>query len=184
MTSLGRSREWIITLKSDTQFYEALQATLQSLHTHLLTTCVNFEQQLHALARDIASLAKPISSTKSFQAYSGATSDPANVKVHAPRSHLITAHKSDLYKWREIFHLYVETEIFESHREASRGETTIEEAEQRLSLFMKRLREKGLLDGRRFHMKASQDVLGTFLQMNMFLLNVKKVCTLFGIVAC
>lgn len=137
---------------------------------------MNFEQGLHTLSRDIASLARPLSSTKSFHAYSGVTSDPSSVSVHASQS--VSAHKSDLYKWREIFQLYTESEIFESHREASRGETTIEESETRLALFIDRLRDLGLLDGKRFRMKASRDVLGTFLQMNMFLLNMKKVCFL------
>lgn len=49
------------------------------------------------------------------------------------------------------------------------------ESEQRMALFMDRLKEKGLLDGKGFRLKSSQDVLGTFLKMNIFLLNLKKV---------
>lgn len=140
-----------------------------------MTTCLSYKEGLRALSTDIAALAKPSSAIRSFDAYSSASPHPAHIGVRAPRSHFIADHKSDLDRWREIFQLYVETEIFESHREASRGENSIEESECRLALFMDRLGHQGLLDGKKFRMKASHQALGRFLQMNMFLLNMKKV---------
>lgn len=81
-----------------------------------------------------------------------------------------------MYSWREIFQLYVEAEVFESVSEASRGEWSVEESEQRLKLFAERVTRRGLGDGRHLKMKHSRAALETFLELNLFILNIKKVC--------
>lgn len=86
--------------------------------------------------------------------------------------------ETDLYSWREIFQLYVEAEVFESVSEATRGERSVEESEQRLSSFVERVTQRGLGDARRLKMKQSRAALETFLELNMFILNVKKVSSL------
>jgi hypothetical protein len=83
--------------------------------------------------------------------------------------------KSDLYAWREIFQLYIESEVFESTSERDRGERDIEESERRLALFAERVTGRGLGDSRKLHLKASKDALETFLQLNVLILNLKKV---------
>ncbi len=52
--------------------------------------------------------------------------------------------KSDLYAWREIFQLYVESEVFESMSERDRGERDLAETERRLSNFAERVTNRGL----------------------------------------
>jgi len=83
--------------------------------------------------------------------------------------------QSDLYSWREIFQLYVEAEVFESVGESTRGEWTVEESEKRLQLFAERITKRGLGDHRKFKLKQSVEALETFLNLNLFILNIKKV---------
>jgi len=85
------------------------------------------------------------------------------------------SNKSDLFSWREIFQLYVEAEVFESVGEQTRGELTVEESEKRLKLFAERATQRGLGDSRKFKLKQSREALESFLGLNLFILNVKKV---------
>lgn len=71
--------------------------------------------------------------------------------------------------------IYVESEVFEDMSETHRGERSVEEAEKRLALFAERLTARGLGDGRKLKLKQSREALETFLQLNVFILNVKKV---------
>lgn len=65
--------------------------------------------------------------------------------------------------------------MFESSNEANAGALSIEESERRLKLFAERVTSRGLGDKRKLKLKQSHEALESFLQMNMFILNVKKV---------
>lgn len=129
---------------------------------------------LAALSRTIAATARPMSSTTSnFHPYSNSTS-PAAVTVTAP-SIIHRGAKSDLYSWREIFQLYIDTEVFESHHEKTRGERSLEDTEARLELFKQRLAERGFESGHGLKLRESHQALQTFLDLNAFILDLKKV---------
>lgn len=166
------THEIIIPLVSDTAFYQLLTQALQYLNAKLAVVRSDFEASLRSLSRSIAHSARPMSSTSGFRPHSAHTSDPSNISVHAPPH--FSSHKSDLYAWREIFQMYVDADIFESHQEASRGERSIEESEQRLELFLQRLRDRGLADSREFKVKESREALQTFLHLNSFILDLRK----------
>lgn len=51
----------------------------------------------------------------------------------------------------------------------------MEESENRLKLFAERVTQRGLGDGRKLKLKTSRDALETFLELNLFILNIKKV---------
>ena len=70
--------------------------------------------------------------------------------------------------------------MFEAVGERTRGERTVEESEKRLQQFAERVTQNGLGDKRKFKLKQSIEALETFLSLNLFILNVKKV----GIVFC
>jgi len=82
--------------------------------------------------------------------------------------------QSDLYSWREIFQLYVETQVFEGIHESDRGERSVEESEKRLKLFGERVTQR-FQDRSQFRIKTSRNALDAFLQLNAFILNVKRV---------
>ncbi|KAJ7856706.1 SPX domain-containing protein [Mycena olivaceomarginata] len=161
--------EIVIPLVSDSAFFELLVTALQGLSAHLLAIHAQFVETLAELTRSVSDSARPVSSTShSFKAHSPWNSDAGGVRVDA------SSRKSDLYSWREIFQLYVEAEVFESVNEQTRGERTIEETETRLKLFAERVTAKGLGDGRQLKLPQSRKALESFLQLNIFILNVKK----------
>lgn len=84
--------------------------------------------------------------------------------------------QNDLYAWREIFQIYLEAEVFERVGEVGRGERSVEECERQLQLFAQRVTRTGIPGGRRqFKLKQSVQALETFLSLNLFILNIKKV---------
>lgn len=74
--------------------------------------------------------------------------------------------------WRTIFQWYVEAEVFEDVNEVHRGERSIEESEHRLKSFTLR----AMQDQRKL---KNRDALETFLELNLVILNAKKVCANF-----
>lgn len=164
------AQELIIPLLSDTAFFQLLSTTLQSLSAHLLIVRSDFVTTLHTLSRDISLSARPVSSSSSFRPHSS-SSDPASISI--PSSNFAATAKSDLYSWREIFQLYIEAEVFESVSEADRGERTVEDVETRLQVFAERVKKQELVS--KLRLRQSQRALETFLELNAFILNIKKV---------
>ena len=148
--------------------------TFHALNTHLAAVRADFLQNVTSLSRTISDTARPMSSVSSFHAYSN-SSNPAVVNVHTPPTLALTSSKSDLYSWRQIFQLYVDTEVFESRSERTRGERSIEDAEERLNVFVQRMTERGFMSGHALKLKESRQALETFLQLNSFILDLKKV---------
>ncbi|KAG6844396.1 hypothetical protein H0H87_007208 [Tephrocybe sp. NHM501043] len=168
-SDLGEStNEVVIPLASDLLFFQTLSTAINHLSTHLITVQSDFVDTLSTLSRTIGDSARPTSSSNSgFRPHSILSSKPWSVTN-------ATDIKSDLYSWREIFQLYVEAEVFESVHEQDRGERSVEESEKRLKLFAERVTSRGLGDDRKLKSKQSREALETFLELNMFILNIKK----------
>lgn len=163
--------ELVIPLVSDTAFFQLLSLAIHHISAHMIVLQSNFVNTLHDLSSAIRNSARPASSvSRSFHPFS-ATSNAATVGVSSG------VRGSDLYTWREIFRVYIETEIFESVHEIQRGERSVEESEHRLKLFVERVTRGGL--GVRRKMKKmkkmrSWNALEKFLELNVFILNIKK----------
>ncbi|KAI0688629.1 hypothetical protein BC835DRAFT_1284270 [Cytidiella melzeri] len=169
--------EVIIPLPSDTAFFRLLMQALQALSTQLGAVGDDFIRNLHELSRSIASTARPMSATShTFTGYSPYGTNPAFVRVPPTRPiiPLLSGAKSDLYHWREIFQMYIDLEVFENHRERSRGERSVEDAEQRLETFKQRLAARGFVGGRTLRMKQSREAMEKFVRLNTFILDLKK----------
>ncbi|EPQ51605.1 hypothetical protein GLOTRDRAFT_140984 [Gloeophyllum trabeum ATCC 11539] len=170
------SREVVIPLNADRIFFDLLLTALHSFSVHLQALESQFLSSLQDLARSITASARPFSSTNAFHAHSQ-TSDPTAVHVpsitHAFKK--VGGFKSDLYAWREFFQIYVEAEIFESTSERSRGERTIEDAEERLRKFVERIKEGGFQDKKKWRLKESREAFRMFMQLNQLLLDLKKL---------
>ncbi|KAJ4473412.1 SPX domain-containing protein [Lentinula edodes] len=167
--SQGTSREVVIPLVKDSAFFELLSTALHNLSDRMSTLYTDFADTLETVSRKVGDSARPISSrNNSFHPHS-VLSNPGTISFPS------RTNKSDLYSWREIFQLYVETEVFESSNEANAGALSIEESERRLKLFAERVTSRGLGDKRKLKLKQSHEALESFLQMNMFILNVKKL---------
>ncbi|KAJ7275691.1 hypothetical protein C8J57DRAFT_1177357 [Mycena rebaudengoi] len=167
----ANATEIVIPLASDSAFFQLLSTMLQSLAEQLLSMRSQFSRTLEELTMAVSDSARPVSSTSAgFKAVSAITSDPGGVRAGASNR------KSDLFTWREIFQLYLEAEVFESVSERDRGERTIEDSENRLTLFAERVAARGLGDRRKLKLLKSRQALESFLQLNVFILSVKKAC--------
>ncbi|KAJ3499051.1 hypothetical protein NLJ89_g10139 [Agrocybe chaxingu] len=163
------TQEVVIPLVHDTEFYSILSSALESVSSHLTTTHGDFTQSLKGLSRTIADTSRPASVAAGFHPHSSVSTHAGAIRVKTG-----DMKQSDLYSWREIFQLYVEAEVFESVSESTRGQHTIEESEKRLQLFAERVTQRGLGDTRKFKLKQSIAALETFLNLNLFILNIKK----------
>ncbi|UTT91682.1 hypothetical protein NDA17_001505 [Ustilago hordei] len=163
-----RSREIVIPLTADTQFLDTLTHALQNLSNIQSHQRDNFVSETESLCSSIAGASSPFAS------------------------------KNDLYVWREIFGLWVDTQVFESQREKDRGELSIDETEARLKRFAIELAKRGWIHdpnaapapnkkGRLVKLKlgtgpssqglnnqASAAAIEDFLRLNFALLDVKK----------
>ncbi|KAJ7198829.1 hypothetical protein GGX14DRAFT_665350 [Mycena pura] len=162
--------EMVIPLESDSAFFQLLSATLQALSEHLVSIRAQFVLTLAELTRAVSQSARPVSSSsgRGFLVYSPLRSDAGGVRVDA------VSRKSDLYAWREIIQLYVQAEVFESVSERNRGERSVDDAEFRLKQFVERVGAHGLGDKRKLKLSQSRQALESFLELNLFILNVKK----------
>ncbi|KAH3668402.1 hypothetical protein OGAPHI_002156 [Ogataea philodendri] len=87
--------------------------------------------------------------------------------------------KSDMYLWREIFQLYIESEVFFSTRERSAGRVDVEVSRQRMGEFVAHVNSAGLQ--KRFHHRGSLAAFGAFQEMNMQIMKVANYQTINGI---
>ena len=169
LSETAGGKEIVIPIVSDTAFFTLLQSALQSLVTHLTIIRTEFIDNIESLARAISNTARPQSSTNRFHPHSSST-DPSTITTpllspfsSASISGGFGKSHSDLYSWREIFQLYVETEVFESLSERTRGERSIQDSEERLAAFAERVSGHGLGDSRTLKLKDSRKALEKFL---------------------
>ncbi|KAJ4475019.1 hypothetical protein J3R30DRAFT_3777193, partial [Lentinula aciculospora] len=178
--SQGTPREVVIPLVKDSAFFELLSTAIHNLSDRMSTLYTDFADTLETVSRQVSDSARPISSrSNSFHPHS-VLSNPGTINFPSRNNKAFLlligySFQSDLYSWREIFQLYVETEVFESSNEANAGELSIHESEKRLKLFAERVTSRGLGDKRKLKLKQSHEALESFLQLNMFILNVRKL---------
>ncbi|KAF9072036.1 SPX domain-containing protein [Rhodocollybia butyracea] len=165
----GTPREVIIPLVKDSAFFELLSTAIDGLSDRLSSLSADFAETLETVSRKISDSARPVSARKNQFKPHSALSHPGTISISSK------SNASDLYSWREIFQLYIDSEVFESLQEAHAGEQSIEESEKRLKLFAERVSSRGLGDKRKLKLKQSHEALQSFLELNMFILNVKKL---------
>jgi len=135
-----------IALQADAAFFALLTDTITEIAQLQKRVSDEFMTEVQGLARTVSDAARPTSERG----------------------------KSDLYAWREIFSLWVETQVFESNNERTRGERPLAEAEDRLGKFAREVTKRGLGDGRTLKRADSRAAVEKFLQLNLDVLNLKK----------
>ncbi|KAK4052796.1 hypothetical protein OIV83_002083 [Microbotryomycetes sp. JL201] len=135
-------KEVVIPLTSDNEFLSLLAKALASLAALHAAQKLQFKEAVQALADEVSHVSSP----------------------NRP--------KSDLYIWREIFSLWVQTEIFESERERDRGERSTDEVERKLDWFVDQVAKRKL--AKQMRNKASRAALEKFINLNVELLEMKK----------
>ncbi|KAI0827222.1 SPX domain-containing protein [Trametes gibbosa] len=164
--------ELIIPLVSDTAFFRTLTEALEALASYLVAKQTEFEFTLRVLSQDISSAARPSSHSATFHPHSPYSSDPTNISVSSHA--LAITSRSDLDTWRQIFQLYMEADIFQGHQETFRGERDVDDAEARLTTFSSDLKDRISKGALKLRMKRSRVALTKFLELNMFILDLRK----------
>ncbi|KAL2151533.1 hypothetical protein VTH82DRAFT_6631 [Thermothelomyces myriococcoides] len=135
---------WVeIPLSFDSRFFGLLQADLAELDTLQAKERQLMNDKISILGNEIAEVAKP-------------------------RKGLAKFSKSDLYRWREIFELYLAAQVFFSTSEAATGLRTSEKARQQLVWFQEEVEKRQLLQ--RFKLESSATAYAHFLALNATLL--------------
>lgn len=139
---------WVdIPLDSDTKFFNILQTDVVELDSLQTQERQSMNDGIHLLGDDIARLARP-------------------------RKGVIQFAKSDLYRWREIFELYLAAQIFFSTTETATGPRDSEKARKQLVWFQDEVSKRQLLQ--KFKLKASAEAYTRFLELNATLLKNYK----------
>jgi hypothetical protein len=171
--ALGTSpepREFIIPLQSDMAFFNVLTAALTSLSQFHAAQQAQFHADVEALCRSISESITPGDGVTVLP--TPLNSGPGTVTKYEYKSS--TPSQKDLYAWRDIFALWVESEIFESSSERTRGERTVDEAERRLHAFAAEVVRRGLGDRRTIRGKKTRKAWDDFLKLNVRLLDLKR----------
>lgn len=144
-TNGTKKNEIFITLNSDLKFFKMLDDELVRLDD--LKT--NEEKYLISQVQTIGDSIKKLTSP--------------NLKLR----------HSDMYKWRELFRIYLDSEVYFKYNEssASSGERNSDQIKANLLAFASNVEKSGILQ--EFRMKNSVAIFKNFLAMNFHLL---KIC--------
>ncbi|KAL2135672.1 hypothetical protein VTI74DRAFT_7353 [Chaetomium olivicolor] len=136
--------KWVkIPLETDARFFGLLQSDVTELDTLQDRERQSMNEQIHTLGTEIAEVAKP-------------------------KKGLINFSKSDLYRWREIFELYLAAEVFFSTNESAGGLRKSEKAQKQLVWFQDEVNKRQL--PQKFKIESSAAAYAHFLSLNATLL--------------
>lgn len=133
-----------VPLVFDGEFFNILQSDVDSLGDLQQQEEQSMETDVKALGEQVSVVAKP---SKPFS-------------------------KSDLNRWREIFNLYLDAQVFFSSHELDHGSRSSAKAVLQLIWFQKEVQNRGLLN--KFKVPSSRAAYARFLQLNATLLQNLK----------
>lgn len=145
-SSLGnRKNEILITLNSDKKFFRMLDKELDNLDLLRMSEENKLITEVEEIGNQISKLTSP------------------KVKLK----------NSDMYKWRELFKIYLDSEVYFKYNETSVSsrERDSEHIKKNLAEFLNNVEKSGILT--KFKAKASTSIFENFVAMNYHLL---KVC--------
>ena len=129
-----------VPLRHDHEFFQMLRSGVSGLDNLQKGEEAELVKEIGSIGQEIAKIAAPSQS-------------PA---------------RTDMYAWREIFSLYIDSQVFFSTSEQDRCARDTRMAEKQLQQFSSRLRGVNATQG--FRRKESPLVLDRFLQLNLVLL--------------
>ncbi|WWC93231.1 hypothetical protein V866_000064 [Kwoniella sp. B9012] len=174
-TTHTHQRDFIIPLSSDLEFFHLLTSALTSLSTFHAKQQILFKDAVENVCQIISSTISPSNSSHvQIMSIPPTASTSSSVPIVSKYHRSGKTSKKDLYIWREIFTLWIESEIFESSAERTRGERSLEDAENRLKDFANKVIKRGLGDKRSIKGKKSRNAWEEFLKLNVWLLDLKR----------
>ncbi len=141
--NVSQVRSVEIPLRFDAEFFGLLQEDVATLETLRLHEQKALMEQINALSKDMTHLAAPSKFAK-----------------------------TDMYRWRELFDIYQQAQIFFSTREQDRGSRNSAAAARKLCWFQSEVTRRGLLEA--FKLPSSCQTFGRFVKINILLLRNLK----------
>jgi E3 ubiquitin-protein ligase BAH len=132
-----------IPLRFDVEFFGLLQEDVTTLDALQAREQKAMTEKITALSKDMANLTSPSKFTK-----------------------------TDMYRWRELFDIYLQAQIFFSTREQDHGSRSSAVAARQLGWFQNEVTRRGLLED--FKLPASLQAFGRFVTINITLLQNLK----------
>lgn len=141
----SKRSEMLIMLKSDSRFFQMLNGELESLDRLKQMEESKLIEEVKTISKSVQQLALP---------------EKGLLK------------KSDLYKWRELFKIYLDSEVYFKYNETSMSaaERNGDQVKRNLNEFLKRVQLTSLVD--QFKNKKSLAAFNLFVTMNFHLLKV------------
>ncbi|KAG0647184.1 putative RING finger [Hyphodiscus hymeniophilus] len=133
----------VITLSCDAEFFRLLQKDVTSLDALQAREQKAMTEQITALSKDMTHLTSPSRLTK-----------------------------TDMYRWRELFDIYLQAQVFFSTREQDHGSRNSATAARQLGWFQSEVTKRGLLES--FKLPSSFQAFGRFVAINITLLQNLK----------
>lgn len=132
-----------VPLTFDAKFFQKLQEELESLDALQAANQKALEDEIAALSKEITQLAKPSKISK-----------------------------TDLYRWRELFDIYLQAMVFFSTKELDHGSRDSASAVKQLQWFQAEVVRRNIIPS--FKLPASHQALNRFIQINITLLKCLK----------
>lgn len=132
-----------VPLSFDAEFFDILQADVTTLDALQVEEQKAMGEEIVALSAEVTKLAQP----SKF-------------------------HKTDMYRWRELFDLYLQAGVFFSTHELDRGKRDSTAAARQLQWFQSEVTKRGLKE--LFKLPASHQALDRFIRINITLLRNLK----------
>ncbi|WPG98735.1 Hypothetical protein R9X50_00152900 [Acrodontium crateriforme] len=150
ITELPADARWVqVPLASAQRFFDLLAPKLEDLEALRAAETRKLEEEILDLGDAVENVVEPV--REGFEA-------KREISYR------------DLYFWREMFRLYLESPIFYSESEQNRGPLTFAKAKERLEAYDKQLRETGLLS--KMKTPAARQAAKQFLDLNVDILKI------------
>ncbi|KAL1899197.1 hypothetical protein Sste5346_003119 [Sporothrix stenoceras] len=149
-----------VSLTADSEFFGLIYRDMAELERIGHAEQVAITAEVVALGQEVSAVAQPERKKRNW--FGGSTSEKSNGSTTTVAHH---KYASDLTRWRELFELYLDAQVFFSTRERDHGKArTSAEASKQLDWFQEQVKRRGLLQ--HFQLAASLAAYQHFLLLN------------------
>lgn len=139
-----------VSLTADGEFFDLIRRDMAELGRIGHAEQIAMTADVVALGQEVSAVTQPERKKHAWFG-GGATNAKQNAKQNAATQY---KYASDLARWRELFELYLDAQVFFSTRERDHGKAhTSVQASKQLDWFQERVKERGLLQ--RFQLPGS-----------------------------
>lgn len=152
-----------VSLTADSEFFGLIYRDMAELERIGHAEQVAITAEVVALGQEVSAVAQPERKKRNW--FGGSASEKANSNSNTTTTVAHHKYASDLTRWRELFELYLDAQVFFSTRERDHGKArTSIQASKQLDWFQEQVKRRGLLQ--HFQLAASLAAYQHFLLLN------------------